>query len=197
MNDQVRFNQAYWDNRYSQGDTGWDIGYASPAILEFCRQYVRHDAKILIPGCGNAWEGLALTEAGYEQVYLLDISALALDQVRKRFASFPSSHLIHEDFFAHQGSYDIILEQTFFCAIDRTLRSSYVKQARRLLKPGGRLAGLLFANEFDREGPPFGGTEAEYRTLFEPHFNLDRLELATNSIPPRAGNELFILATRK
>ncbi|HXH19987.1 MAG TPA: hypothetical protein VNJ07_12995 [Chitinophagales bacterium] len=30
----------------------------------------------------------------------------------------PVVRLIHRDFFKHQGRYDLIIEQTFFCAIN-------------------------------------------------------------------------------
>lgn len=44
--------------------------------------------------------------------------------------------------------------------------------------------------------PPFGGNEAEYRALFARHFHLEKLETAPDSIAPRAGRELFLMARK-
>jgi thiopurine S-methyltransferase len=62
-----------------------------------------------------------------------------------------------------------------------------------LLKPNGTLAGLWFKFPLtdDLENPPFGGSKEEYLTYFEPYFTVKTLENAYNSIPPRAGRELF------
>ncbi|MNL88260.1 hypothetical protein D3C87_2178650 [compost metagenome] len=64
-----------------------------------------------------------------------------------------------------------------------------------LLKPNGQLVGLLFNRDFDG-GPPFGGNEETYKTLFSPYFNF-KLTPAYNSIPQRAGTEVFIQARKK
>jgi thiopurine S-methyltransferase len=67
----------------------------------------------------------------------------------------------------------------------------------QLLKSGGKLIGLLFNHEFRFEGPPFGGTQDEYKVLFEPFFKIKKMEIAHNSIKPRAGRELFIILQKK
>ena len=66
-----------------------------------------------------------------------------------------------------------------------------------LLATGGRLAGLLFQFPLTENGPPFGGSAAEYRKRFGGRFHLRTLETARNSIPPRAGNELFFIFEKK
>lgn len=70
-------------------------------------------------------------------------------------------------------------------------------KAHHLLNEGGVLTGLLFSSHFDRPGPPFGGTELEYRKLFEKLFEIENMEIARNSISPRAGNELFFRMKKK
>lgn len=42
----------------------------------------------------------------------------------------------------------------FFCAIPPTLRESWGKQMRTLIKPGGYLIGLVFPVDGAREGGP-------------------------------------------
>ena len=61
-----------------------------------------------------------------------------------------------------------------------------------ILKPGGKLAGLLFNRSFDG-GPPFGGNKDEYERLFSKRFEIKTMEDCYNSIAPRSGSELFII----
>lgn len=97
----------------------------------------------------------------------------------------------------HHERYDLVIEQTFFCALDPSLRTDYIRHLKDLLVPGGRMAGLLFGVAFEADGPPFGGSAEEYRELFEPHFDILRLESCADSIAPRAGSELFIEITSR
>jgi methyl halide transferase len=100
------------------------------------------------------------------------------------------------DFFDLQGSFDLIVEQTFFCALDPSLRTRYVQKCRELLAPEGKLAGLLFDREF-KGGPPFGGSALEYRELFSRELEIKTLDRCHNSVGPRAGHEIFIIARQK
>jgi copper chaperone CopZ len=86
--------------------------------------------------------------------------------------------------------YDIIIEQTFFCALPPTMRQRYVWKMHNLLNANGILAGLLFNRSFD-VSPPFGGSREEYEKLFFGAFEFENIETATNSIEPRANTELF------
>jgi hypothetical protein len=100
-------------------------------------------------------------------------------------------------FFQHEGQYDLILEQTFFCAINPALRKDYVAKMKTLLMPEGKLVGVLFDKEFDKEGPPFGGCKCEYEPLFKNDFHFKTFEACYNSAKPREGSELFMIAVRK
>ena len=62
--------------------------------------------------------------------------------------------------------FDVIIEQTFFCAIDPLLREKYVEKTHQILKEKGCIIGLLFSKEFENEGPPFGSSHEEYINLF-------------------------------
>ncbi len=159
--------------------------------------YPNKDARILIPGCGNAYEAAYLLEQGFTDLTLIDIAPKAIEQVRKQFKDEPNIEIILGDFFEHEGKYDLMLEQTFFCALEPKLRPDYVKKAHSLLGDKGQIAGVLFGIEFEKQGPPFGGSTEEYKEVFEPYFRLDRMEPCYNSIAPRNGTELFIKLERK
>lgn len=188
----VELNKSYWNFRYDQHRTGWDAGEITTPLKEYFDQLGDKQIEILIPGAGNAYEAEYLHQNGFERVHVLDISDRVIKQFLERTDDFPIAHLHNEDFFDHRGSYDVIIEQTFFCALDPKLRRAYSRKCYDLLKPGGRVIGLLWNHEFGSDEPPFGGSAVEYDSLFSVHFNVDKMELAYNSIKPRAGRELFI-----
>lgn len=190
-------DQDYWDARWKTGETGWDIGYASPALMDFMRNQNKSDIRILIPGCGNAYEAEALREMGFTNIVLLDISPKVCEIMRERFKDKKGIRVLCEDFFNHDSSYDLILEQTFFCALDPGLREAYAEKMHQLLKPSGTLAGLLFRIKFDQPGPPFGGEKEEYLELFESRFEIVKMIPCDRSIPQRLGNELWMELKRK
>jgi SAM-dependent methyltransferase len=184
----------YWSNRYQQQQTGWDIGYGSTPLVEYLQSLKDKSISILIPGCGNAYEAEWLLKNDFSNVAVLDISPVLTAALEERFKGQPIK-IITGDFFEHKGQYDLILEQTFFCALDPSLRSKYVEQMHRLLKPAGKLVGVLFNREFEA-GPPFGGSKEEYETLFSEHLHIKKMELCYNSIPQRKDAELFFSADK-
>lgn len=192
---QTTLDADYWSNRYQQQQTGWDIGYGSTPLVEYLQSLKDKSISILIPGCGNAYEAEWLLQYGFTNVTVLDISPLLTAALEERFKGQPVK-IITVDFFEHKGQYDLILEQTFFCALDPSFRSKYVEHMRQLLKPDGKLVGVLFNKEFEG-GPPFGGSKEEYEQLFSQHLHIKKMELCYNSIPPRQGAELFFSADGK
>ncbi len=183
-------DKGYWEERFQEGRTGWDIGHAAPALLEYVRTTQKKDARILIPGCGHAYEAEVLYSEGYRNIHLMDLAPSALKNFRERVPDFPEPQIHEEDFFEHQGAYEAILEQTFFCALHPSHRRDYVEKMYELLIPGGKLAGLLFDADWEG-GPPYSGRKEEYLELFQKRFNVLKLDRAYNSIPPRQGSELF------
>ncbi|MFN5458732.1 MAG: SAM-dependent methyltransferase [Bacteroidota bacterium] len=192
----MQLDADYWNNRYLNNDSPWDIGYASPAITEYFDKVANKNASILIPGAGNAFEAEYLFRKGFNYVFVLDFSEKAIKNFITRVPDFPTENLIQADFFSHFGNYDYIIEQTFFCAIDPCLRNKYVKKVSELLNDDGRLVGLLFNDAELKGNPPFGGTIEEYNLLFENEFELD-INLCNNSISPRSGRELFVNLLKK
>jgi SAM-dependent methyltransferase len=192
-------NKDYWQSRYDNQQTGWDTGSSTLPIKKYVDGITDPQARILIPGCGNGHEARYLHQQGFENVYVCDWAAAPLEALAASCPAFPKEHLIQGDFFAVElEPLDYILEQTFFCAIDPALRPNYAKKTAQLLKQGGKVAGVLFNEnlQLGRPGPPFGGNAKEYRHYFEPHFSVVELQPCYNSIPPRAGSELFVQLTK-
>lgn len=186
-----KLSKAFWNQRYEEESTPWDIGNISPPLKTFIDTIEDKSLKILIPGAGRAYEAIYLVKEGFENVFVCDWAEKAFDYLKSQVPNFPSQNLLVSDFFELDITVDLILEQTFFCAIDPALREKYVKKVASLLSPNGQIAGLLFSSEFSKAGPPFGGTEKEYKSQFEPYFKIKQLQTAQNSIQPRYGNELF------
>lgn len=181
----------YWQERYRRGDIPWDIGYPSPPLMHYAGQFPT-ETRMLLPGAGRSHEAIALHRLGYQQVWVCDWAAAPLEYVREQAPDFPEGHLLRQDFFKLQGTFALILEQTFFSALPPQRRPDYAEKMSKLLHPHGRLAGLLFARPFQHDGPPYGGTAESYRRLFEERFHIHQLQLSSHSIGPRRGNELFI-----
>jgi SAM-dependent methyltransferase len=189
-------DQNFWNSRWENGETGWDIGAASSSISEYFLHVENKEIKILIPGCGNAHEAELLLEEGFRNITLLDIAPKACELILQKF-SHHEVEVICEDFFEHQGKYDVIIEQTFFCALDVNLRAKYVEKMHDLLNEGGKIVGVLFNKDFANPFPPFGGSKDEYRNLFKDKFEIKTLEDCYNSIKPRAKTEVFINFKKK
>ena len=194
----TKLNKDYWERKYDLGDTGWDIGYISTPLKEYIDQLKDENLKILIPGAGNAHELFYLVENGFSNVYVIDIAKQPLEYIKRRIPDFPDDQLLEGDFFDLElNNFDLILEQTFFCALDPRRRTDYVHKIQQLLKPNGKLIGLLFNFPLSEAGPPFGGNPAEYKSLFKKYFRIKILETAHNSIKPRADKELFFIFESK
>ncbi len=187
------YEKTYWEKQYQDQKTGWDIGYITPPIREYIDQLTDKSIKILIPGAGNAYEAEYLIKKGFNNTFVLEFADAPIENLLKRFPGFPTKNIIKQDFFNFQGEYDLIIEHTFFSSIIPETREEYVTKAFELLKPSGKLVGLLFDRDFDNPFPPFGGNKKDYTELFEQKFTIKKLETAYNSIKPRANNELFII----
>ena len=192
---------AYWQSRYATGRTAWDVGTITPPLRAYFTQMGPPDARrILIPGAGRAYEAEYLHNQGYENIFVADLAPEPLQALQARVPSFPPAHLLLQDFFQLPATppYDLIVEQTFFCALNPALRPEYARKCAELLHPGGTLMGLLFDTDFGPgPEPPFGGTRDEYRAYFAPYFDFVHFDTAYNSLPPRQGRELFICLKKK
>lgn len=187
--------KEYWSKRYQDQNTGWDVGKPTTPLKNYIEQLKNKDQKILIPGAGNGYEAEYLFSKGFKNVFVLDIAKEPLEAFQKRAPGFPSKQILQSDFFKHDGNYDLILEQTFFCSFPPLpeTRKAYAKKVHELLNKNGKLVGLWFDFPLtdDMEKRPFGGSKEEYLSYFKPYFNIKTFEKCYNSIPPRMGSELF------
>lgn len=184
----------FWENRWQQQQTGWDLGKVSPPLQNFIDTLQNKHTRTLIPGCGNAYEALYLLENGFSNITVIDIAPSPVATLQQRLEHIPHPETVRVlcgDFFEHTGTYNLILEQTFFCAIDPSLRKTYAHKCHDLLSTGGKVAGVLFNRDFEG-GPPFGGNTTEYQTYFSPLFSNVHMVPCTTSAAPRLGSEIWV-----
>ena len=161
----------------------------SPPLKSYIDSLSDKDQAILIPGCGNAYEAKYLLEKGFKKVTLIDLSKVVTDRLKEKYKN-DTIRIMNENFFDHKDKYDLILEQTFFCALNPPLREKYVEKSCELLNNHGKIAGVFFNKSFTETEPPFIASDDEYRKLFQPFFTFLKFENCTNSIAPRMGYEV-------
>jgi SAM-dependent methyltransferase len=181
---------AYWEAQYKAKTTGWDLGIISPPIKTYIDKLENKNSSILIPGCGNTYEAEYLLQQGFTNITVIDIAPTLVTVLKEKFENNPNIQIILGDFFEHKEKYDLIIEQTFFCALLPVMRQKYVWKMHQLLADEGKLAGLLFNRTFE-VSPPFGGSKKEYEQLFTSAFDFLIMDVCLNSIAPRANSELF------
>lgn len=193
----MKLDSTYWEKRYKTDSTPWDMGSVSPPIKNWLSQQTNKNLKILIPGAGNAHEVEYAYSQGFTNVFLVDFALQPLLNFQKRCPNFPKEQILHQDFFAITESFDVMIEQTFFCALEPEKREDYAVKAIEILRPNGLLVGLLFDFPLTEDGPPFGGNSTIYTTLFENHFKRIQINPCKDSIKPRMGKELWIEMAKK
>ncbi len=191
-----KMNKEYWEERYKSNEIGWDVGEITTPLKEYIDQIENKRLKILIPGAGNGHEFDYLIEKGFTNITVIDIAEQPLETLKKRNPKY-IKNFIQGDFFDFDKTFDLIIEQTFFCALNPKMRTKYVTQMHSILEKNGKIAGVLFDFPLTEVGPPFGGSKEEYINLFSKKFNLKTLESAYNSIKPRKDRELFFIFEKK
>lgn len=187
---------TYWESRYRQSDFPWDLGHASRPLVDWLSQHARPDLRILIPGGGLGWELEWLWQKGFRALTQIDIAHYTAEAIVRRNPLL-APHLRTGDFFELEGAFDLIIEQTFFCALNPAQRPDYARHMAQLLAPGGLLAGVWFCFPLTEQGPPFGGSPEEYLGLLKPYFESVVWQPCTNSEPSREGKEIWLEVRKK
>lgn len=149
-------NSNEWESLYQQGQTGWDRGEISPNLLYWVEHELLKPCRILIPGCGNGYEVLALAEKGFD-VVAIDIALTPIENLRKALKTRQLSvELIQTDIFTWECGepFYAIYEQTSLCALHPDKWRSYEKCLYDWLKPKGKLFAH-FMQTGQESGPPF------------------------------------------
>jgi cyclopropane fatty-acyl-phospholipid synthase-like methyltransferase len=193
--------QKDWQRHYDEGDLGWDLGQVAPPFIKLFESKTILPGKTLIPGCGRGHEVIYLAENGFE-VTAVDYSPGAVNHLKSTVQERNlKCEVLNMDFFgidsAHNGVYDLLIEQTFFCAISPEQRSSYVSTVARALKKGGMLAGLFYHTGEEEGGPPFNTTREDIKKYFSDSFEIRQLSKAEDSAEQRKNKEWLAILIKK
>ncbi len=191
----------FWNSRYLEKNTGWDLGRVSPPFVHLVESgKIAPYSTVLIPGAGRGWEAIYLGRMGFG-VTCVDFAPEAIAAARLQSEKEGVKvTFIQEDLFLldpeKHGVFDYLLEQTCFCAIDPDRRADYVRMAVRMIRPGGELVGLFYVH--GREGgPPWTTTAEEVRGLFKRDFDFLEFAITEHSVESRRGEEILARLRRR
>ena len=194
------YSKEDWQGHYESNDLGWDLGEVAPPFVQLWKEEKLPVGKVLVPGCGRGHEVVFLAENGFE-VTAIDFSEGAITHLENALKERNlKGRVLHQDFFSlddsHDGVYDLVLEQTFFCAIAPRQRQDYALNVARILKPGGMLVGLFYHT--DKEGgPPYNTTREDIESSFSKNFEIQQLDKTSLSAEQRKDKEWLGILKRK
>jgi SAM-dependent methyltransferase len=165
----------FWDLRYGARFVPWDAGRVPERLRGFVAE-ASAPRRVLVPGCGSAWDVRFLAENGWD-VTGIDFSHEALAAARAVLG--PHAARVHQgDFFAPvEGEpFEMVYERAFLCALPRRMWADWGRRMAQVVAPGGALAGFFFFDAGER-GPPFAlNSQAQLDGLLAPAF--ERVENA-------------------
>jgi SAM-dependent methyltransferase len=191
----------FWDERYRAGFMPWDARGVPAALAEFVERHPP-GKRVLVPGCGSAYEAGWLDARGFA-VIAIDISEAALERARSLLGAEVADRVLRQaDFFVLDATFDWIYERALLAALPPARWPAYAAAARRLVAPGALIAGLFFVDDAvgePRRGPPFAARGGELDALFGEAFELveRRAIPADQSIDVFAGREQWLVWRRR
>jgi len=108
-------DKNYWETRYQESDTGWDLGKVSPPIKQYIDTLQNKDSRILIPGCGNTYEAEYLLMNGFTNVTVIDIAPTLVAHLQNKFKDNPSISVLLGDFLNLRENTILLLNKLFLC----------------------------------------------------------------------------------
>ena len=108
------------------------LGTVSPPIKAYIDTLANKNLRILIPGSGNSYEAEYLLDHGFTNITVIDIAPTLVADLKEKFKNNSNIQIVLGDFFEHKGEYDLIIEQTFFCALPPIVRNNYVLKMHQL-----------------------------------------------------------------
>jgi len=180
---------AFWEARYRERFTPWDAGRVPSRLREFVARSAS-PGRVLVPGCGAAYEVRFFADSGWD-VEGIDFSAAALEAAAPVLGPWTRKARL-ADFFGAEvaGPFALVYERAFLCALPRGLWNAWAERLAGLIPAGGHLAGFFYLDREAVGGPPFAlHDDAELRSLLEPHFARVEDAEVTDSIPVFVGKE--------
>ena len=152
-------NPYYWDERYKECDgTMYDWLEDFKSLESILTQYMKKDSRILILGCGNANLSEDMYDAGYTDIWNIDISTVVIDQMKKR--NKHRCHMYYEVMDVCELKYpdnffDIAIDKSTIDALlcgdnSFVLVALMMKETQRVLKQNGHYIGISYGKPATR-----------------------------------------------
>lgn len=169
----------HWEKLWADGlrpGSRFDVGGISrPLAAEITKRPLapRPGMSALVPGCGRAYDAIALAEQGFDDVVALDLSPTACQAAVEEVSSSPEAKarvaVECGDFFEMEHrKFDFIWDCTFLCALEPSARERWAEQMRSLLAADGELLTCVFPIGPREGGPPFAMSVGLVRSILEP-----------------------------
>jgi hypothetical protein len=192
------FKEDFWTNVYKTENPGWEIMEPAPALVKVLPSLKLPKLRVIVPAGGTGEDAAHFAQQGHI-VTSVDISAEAIERGKKKFPNLPITW-VQGDIFnlpaSYRKSYDLVFEHACYAALPPSRRKQMIDLWRSWLTPGGHLLGVFFAM-YKRQGPPFGGSEWEFRERLKTHFRFLVWKRWRESVPRREGRECLIYAQLK
>ena len=191
-------SSAFWNNRYLNGNTKWDIGGATPIVTDYLKNNKNRIGKVCVLGCGNGHDAMEFSRYNND-VYAVDFSEEAiknLENISKQNSQ--KLNLVKDDIFNLDNQYldyfDMIFEYTCFCAIDPDRRTEYFDLTYKILNKNGLFFGIFIPLDKDTDdGPPFRVSIDEIKESIEGKFIIVENFFSELSIEKRKNREKVLL----
>jgi methyl halide transferase len=190
----------FWEGLYATGNDGWDLGQASPPLVDVVERTPPPRGRVAVLGCGRGHDARFLAARGYDVVGY-DFSTAAVTAARALARRDGVSVAFEQrDIFtlgreaAH--AFDGVWEYTCYCAIDPARRDEYARTVAAIVRPGGWLLACFFPLRAVSAGPPFPVSRAEVRRHLMPAFRIERAQPPLRSARGRLGREWLVFARR-
>ena len=186
----------FWDLRYRADFAPWDAGKVPARLREFVGA-IDAPRRVLVPGCGSAWDVRCFAESGWD-VLGIDFSEEALEAARATLGPL-ASRVRQADFFAPlaEAPFDVVYERALLCALPRRLWAHWGRRMAELVAPRGALAGFFYFDAGER-GPPFPlHAQEELAALLAGQFDPEENLSVEDSIPVFAGKERWQVWRRR
>lgn len=204
-------NEAAWNNEYQDAQLISRSVRPQKDFLRFLAWMKRNhhldlyaDIQVLDLGCGVGRNTYYMADQYHAQSYGIDFAKEAID-IGKKLFTHPLLTLKHGDisksFPCGDHSVDLILDITASNALSEKERASYLKEMKRVLKPGGWIYVRTLAKEGDSNAqnlikqfpgkeyntyihPQLGFTERvfsgpDFKKLYGEYFDVVRMERKT------------------
>lgn len=202
MSDPERLSSAtYWDHRYRNNKTGWDLGDA-PEWLDQKAQSLA-PCKVLVVGSGHGHDARAFARAGHE-VLGVDFAPRAIEAAQIASTNFDPARLryLQADVFdlgiepdsPLREAFDLVWEQTCLCAIDPARRPDYFAAISRVLRSKGQWHAVLWVHH-NEGGPPYHLDAPMVHAMVPNNYARTHFEVLTNAHPERALQHLVQYTT--